>query len=223
MHHRERDRRRVCRRGVDLLQQVVDLQLHIDRSDHGTHVATGPRASRRSRNGNVQEQVRVTGRGWHRAACGRRSGELLLETGEIQRSRAHYAELVEDNPDFAHAVYGLGRSVAAQGNTAASVEYFTKAIELAPEYGSAHYALGLAYRDLGDSSQALRHFKLAETAALRQPLISDLLMSDLRALRTGALAHLNRALSLDRDGRLDESIEENENALEFDPDLLRLT
>ena len=61
---------------IDLLQKLVDLQLDVERSDHGPHLAARPCAPRRGRDGNVPEQVRITRHGdWRHSADGRSSGE----------------------------------------------------------------------------------------------------------------------------------------------------
>lgn len=117
----------------------------------------------------------------------------------------------------AEALYGMGRVEAARGHTSAALESYRKACELFPSYGAAQYALALAYRKLGDPEKAEPHFRAYEANRTVTPPLEDPLRDAVQTLNLGAEAHLERAIGLERQGKLAEAIAEQEKALEIDP------
>ena len=155
------------------------------------------------------------------APAGLQLADVLLATGAVEDSRARYEALTREHPSLAPAVYGLGRALSELDQHDAAVEQLARAIELAPDFRSAHYALGLAYRDLGDETAARRHMVESERTAGRQPPVDDRLMRNVLALRTDPRSREMQGFRLQLEGRVGESIEQYEQALERNPDLVQ--
>ena len=117
----------------------------------------------------------------------------------------------------AEALYGMGRIEAARGDIATAAESYRKACELFPAYGAAQYALALAYRKLGKPDMAQPHFSAYEANMTVAPPLQDPLMGAVQALNLGADQHLRRSIDLEQQGKLNEAIQEQDQALAIDP------
>jgi len=150
----------------------------------------------------------------------------LLAAGDLDESGRIYGAILKgvpqsgdgDNAATAEALYGMGRVAAVRGQTSAAAESYRRACELFPSYGAAQYALALAYRKLGDPEEAEPHFRAYEANRTVTPPLEDPLRDAVQALNLGAEAHLERAIGLERQGKLAEAIAEQEKALEIDPE-----
>jgi tetratricopeptide (TPR) repeat protein len=150
-----------------------------------------------------------------------RLAESLLALQQLDEAGELYESVIEANPDIAEAHYGLGRVLAAKGDTAASVKPLERACELGPQYGAAHYALALAYRDLGESEKAEQHLTLYEQDRYGGPAPPDPLLEEVTRLEAGAYVYLMRGIDFEKAGRMAEAIAAHEKAIELDPDLVR--
>jgi tetratricopeptide (TPR) repeat protein len=144
--------------------------------------------------------------------------ENLLATGDWEEAAGIYETMVKEHPDVAEAYYGIGRIQAANGNLAAAKEAYQRACELFPAYGAAHYGLAQIYRKLGDGPSSEKHLKLHAENKTLVPPIPDPLRDEMRALDRGAPSLLQRGISFQDAGRIEDAIAEHEKALEFDPD-----
>ncbi len=143
--------------------------------------------------------------------------ETLLVAGNWEEGSVIYEAIIEDHPDSATAVYGLGRVNAARGDDKAAAESFQKACEFFPAYGASHYALALLYRKFGDTPKAQEHLILSEQNKTTVPPVDDPLRDAVRELNQGPLAHIRRGTLLEQAGKTQEAIAEHEKALEVDP------
>ncbi len=151
--------------------------------------------------------------------------ESLLAAGNLQESGNIYEEILKSVPQSgggdiaakAEALYGKGRVETARGETAAAAESYRKACDLFPTYGAAQYALALAYRKLGEPGKAPSHFRAYEANMTVTPPLEDPLLGAVQALNLGAEPYLQRAVELEKQGRLSEAIAEQEQALVIDP------
>jgi tetratricopeptide (TPR) repeat protein len=96
-------------------------------------------------------------------AIGPRNPDAEYELGEINRERGkydlavnHFSRAVSQQPDFAEARIGLGRTLLKLARTAEAVPHLKEAARLDPENKVPHVLLANAYRALGDfaASQA---------------------------------------------------------------------
>lgn len=143
--------------------------------------------------------------------------ELLLSSGDLAAGGTEFKQLVREHPESATAFYGLGRVQSSAGKPEEAIRSFERACELFPAYGAAHYALALAYRRSGDSKQAGEHLGVYEKNKPNVPPEEDPLMSAVRALNEGAVAHVQKGIALEAAGRLEEAVVEHERAIEVDP------
>jgi tetratricopeptide (TPR) repeat protein len=167
--------------------------------------------------------------------------ESLLASGDLDESAKIYEAILKgegksldsrlrgndsdgDNPSpygriagTTEALYGMGRIEAARGDIAAAAETYRKACELFPAYGAAQYALALAYRKLGKPDMAQPHFGVYEANMTVTPPLEDPLLGAVQALNLGAEQHLRRSVELEQQGKLDEAIHEQDEALAIDP------
>jgi len=146
-----------------------------------------------------------------------RLADTLLALGKLKESTHEFEILGNVHPGSAEAQYGRGRVAAARGDLASAAEAFTKACELFPPYGAAHYALAMAYRKLGRDDESRQHFALYEQNKTTVPPLDDPLRREVTALNLGSVAHIRRGADLERVGRLDEAIAEQQEALRVDP------
>ncbi len=144
--------------------------------------------------------------------------EYLFAAGDSEEAAKIYETILKEHPDAAEAHYGMGRIRATKGDFSGAVECYGRACELFPAYGAAHYGLALAYRKLGDGAKAEKQLKLHESGKTLVPPIPDPLRDELRALDLGAPSLLERGISFQQAGRLEDAIAEHEKALQIDPD-----
>jgi Tfp pilus assembly protein PilF len=106
---------------------------------------------------------------------------------------------------------------ASQGDRAAAVDSYTKACDLFPAYGAAHFALAQELRHAGQAADAQRHVEAYAANATASPPLEDPLFQRISELNHGAQAHMQRSAELERAGRLDDAVREQEAALAADP------
>lgn len=82
------------------------------------------------------------------------SGFDLLEKGSYSHAMGVFNDLIDENPGYALAHYGLGRVFTATGYVDGAAEQFRRAVELDSTYGEAYLGLGRLYYDLGFHDKA---------------------------------------------------------------------
>ena len=92
-----------------------------------------------------------------------------------------------------------------------------RSVELFPDYGAAHYALALVYRALGDGERYRQQFRWYEQNRTSVPPLDDPLRGAVARLNMGSVAHIRRGADLARAGKIDEAIQEQQDALRVDP------
>jgi predicted Zn-dependent protease len=79
-------------------------------------------------------------------------GEINREQGKFDLALDHFSKAVSQQPDFAEARIGLGRTLLKLARTAQAVPHLKEAARLDPENKVPHVLLANAYRALGDSA-----------------------------------------------------------------------
>ena len=63
---------------------------------------------------------------------------------EIKAAKQLFQQVVEQEPESAAALFGLGRVAAAEGDHQSAVSHFERALELQPYADRIHYPLALS-------------------------------------------------------------------------------
>jgi protein O-GlcNAc transferase len=146
-----------------------------------------------------------------------RLAESLIAIGKWDESQRVVESITRAHAEDAEAHYIVGRVAAARNDLPAAASAFGRSCELFPQYGAAHYALAMAYRKLGREEAAQQQFALYDQNKTAVPPLDDPLRREVAALNLGSVAHIRRGADLERVGRLDESIAEQQAALRVDP------
>jgi tetratricopeptide (TPR) repeat protein len=146
-----------------------------------------------------------------------RLAEALTAIANWEEARTLYLRILDDHPDCPQAWYGLGRVQAEQREHAAAAQSYAKACELFPAYGIAHFALAGELRRLGNNVESEQHLATYAKNVSTEPPLDDALFKRIHELNLGVQVHLQRAAELEKAGRLDEAVRENEAALAIDP------
>src|SRR4029434_8787243 len=77
---------------------------------------------------------------------------LHASVGNLDRTTAHFADALRDNPDSPSAHYNVGLALLLQGRHGEAEGYFVKAISLDPNYAQGHDGLGQVRQRQGNSS-----------------------------------------------------------------------
>ncbi len=152
------------------------------------------------------------------APARRRLADASMQANSLDEAARAYQDLLLDDPADAAARFGLGRALAARGDTAGAIDELSEAVRLLPEYGAAHYELSLAYRDAEQPDKAQSHLRLYQQAQAA-PRFDDPLMAAVEALAQGAGDHIRRGVELEARGDLEGAVETHLKALEIDPEV----
>ena len=145
--------------------------------------------------------------------------ELLLSVGNSPESVKAYQALIEQHPESSLAHYGLGQAQSVRGELVSAAESYGRACKWSPRFGAAHYALAIAYRDLGDRDKSEEQFSLFQKNPERRPELEDPLLQEVIALAPPVDSHLVEGLRLESEGRLQEAIDEYQQALQYNSHL----
>ena len=148
-----------------------------------------------------------------------RLAESLLESGELQRSKALFDALVRDPAAEPAACVGLGRIAASEADHERAIRYFERALALFPELGAAHYGLARSYRALGRTADAARAVAAHAQYGPRWPRLDDPLLDAVTALRDDPRARIHRGVALAAADDVAAAIALHEEALTADPSL----
>lgn len=86
---------------------------------------------------------------------------LYIETRDVARAAAHFAETARITPAAPAAQYNLGMALLMQGKGDEAAPHLERAIDLNPEYALALDALGLVRQGQGRLNEALELFRRA--------------------------------------------------------------
>ena len=81
-------------------------------------------------------------------------GKAALNRGDYEAARHHFAEAVENNPDYAWAHYYLGLALEGLDNVDSAVAHFDRAAQLEPDNAGLALKLGATLLAAGDSARA---------------------------------------------------------------------
>lgn len=145
-----------------------------------------------------------------------RLAESLLSVGKLDEAGAAYRTALEEDPNSALILHGLGRVAAAREQWSSALEPLQRAVAIAPDYGAAHFTLSQAYQRLGDAARAAEHRRLYERHTHSAPEMKDPLLQAIRDLQAGAFARVSAGVRLAAEGKLEESARQFEEALRMD-------
>jgi len=114
----------------------------------------------------------------------------LRASGKDEQALAVWLHLLQHVPNDLEALRNIGAIYHEYGQYAASAQFYARAVDAAPEAVEPLMDLGLTQLDLGDTDKALNSFS---TILARDPLHAE--------------AQYNRALALERAGRLEEALD----------------
>ncbi len=125
-------------------------------------------------------------------------GVELLDRGDRDGARRHFAEAVRIRPDYAEARGNLGNALVGDGEVEAGISQFREALRLKPGLAEVRVNLGAALVRLGRRAQAETEYREAlrqkpDLATAHMNLAN--LLSDARRTEE-ALAHYRTALAL---------------------------
>lgn len=146
--------------------------------------------------------------------------DTLVAAGRTEEAQAEYRKATAQGGN-ATAWYGLGRAQDRAKDTKGAIVSYEKALALFPRYGAAQLALAEAYRKTGQAGKAEAALKGYEQNKGNVPVIDDPFMAAVYAQDMSTAAMLRRAEDLDGQGRLEEAIALEEEALRQDPKLAR--
>ncbi len=151
----------------------------------------------------------------------RRLAAAVSQAGGAEAGLAAYLELEREHPRDPRTLVGSARARVSAGRSQQATELLLRALELEPAYAAAHYELAMVYRSAGQIKEAGRHLERYSRDPHAEPPDDDPLLRAVRALRSGAADHLQRAAEAEQAGRIEESIALHEKALQEDPALLQ--
>jgi len=98
------------------------------------------------------------------AWCRWQLGETAFMTGDYKTAEQHYRDALVTFPDYYRALFGLGRSLAAQNDFAGAIEQIERAVKRFPDpiYVA---ALGDLYKLTGREREASAQYQLVEQIA----------------------------------------------------------
>jgi tetratricopeptide (TPR) repeat protein len=146
-----------------------------------------------------------------------RRAETLTLAGRDDEAEQIFRELLTRNEKHPRVNYGLGRVLAARGETEAAIGRLQDSVEVFPSYGAAHYALALAFRKQGERQAAERELLLSEQNRLYEPPLDDPWMRRVLQKNKTAVYQLRQAVELATAGRLQDAANANLEALKLDP------
>ena len=145
-----------------------------------------------------------------------RLAESLVALSRLDEAGALYQRILEQHQSCAQAWYALGRLHTAKREHDAAAECYAKACDLFPKFGMAHFALAGELRRLGRQAESKAHLDAYSRDVTLEPPLDDPLFERIHALNLSGQIHLQRAQELEKAGRLQEAIQENEAALSTD-------
>lgn len=149
-------------------------------------------------------------------AAALRLAQVLTTLSRYPEAETQYQRMLAKHPECPQAWYGIGRTRAAEGNHGAAIQSFAKAYDLFPQYGAAHFAAAQELRKVGRTADALLQMKAYEAHPATQPFFEDPLFLRILELNHGPQAHMQKAAELEKAGRLEDAIHEDEAALAVD-------
>lgn len=162
-------------------------------------------------------------------------GRVLQLQGKFDEAIAHYSKALEIEPDHAEAHNNLGQILAGRGELDKAIIHNRIALRLDPNSASAHINLGMALGLKDNYTEAVRHYEQALRLDPNQPVAyNNMGLATLKlggtpkeaaewfrkALRVKAdysTAHVNLAMVLLMQNRIDESIWHCQEVLRVNP------
>ena len=99
----------------------------------------------------------------------REMGRCCVELGDCSRARGIYEGLLEQSPDDADSVIGLGIISLAEGDAAAAEKRFKEALEMDPSAANALFCLASCRDSMGDGKAAEAYLEKAVALEIERP------------------------------------------------------
>ncbi len=107
-------------------------------------------------------------------------GEAYFLKRDYPKSIRYYSQALNIQPDFIHALDGIGRTYVAMGKGRLALIYLEKALKLSPKVAQIHYDAAQAYELTGRYHQAKTSYKSVIELA---PMESDMAKEALRRMK----------------------------------------
>ncbi len=144
-----------------------------------------------------------------------RIGRVFLDAGMLREAEAAFDVVLNQDPDAAAGLAGMGEVAAGNGEFERAVGLYRRALDNQPEATQVHYQLGLAYRELGRRDEAKAEL---DKAGQRVPTIEDPLLAFVQALTQGADGYLEGARTAIKVGQPDVALRFFDLATSIEPD-----
>ncbi len=158
-----------------------------------------------------------------------------FQTGDLDRARELFAQVLEEHPDNAHALHAMGRIAVQSGDIETALGHFKRIVERHPAEASGHAGLANTLALAGRFAEAERCYRDAldhdpgrpgvcmglGNALSRQGRFDDAVTAYRQALALApqlAEAHCNIGAVYKETGRLAEAVQAYELALRTRPD-----
>ena len=114
-------------------------------------------------------------------------GLEYLRNAEVNEARQVFEDIIDEEPEYAPAHFGLGCVFAFEGLTSKAFYEWNRAVEIHPDYGEAHYALAWAYYEAEDQERGYEHVSKAAESGVELHSVKELI--DVITLVRDSLAH----------------------------------
>jgi tetratricopeptide (TPR) repeat protein len=129
------------------------------------------------------------------------SGDALLRKGNAAEAITQYEKVLQMEPDFAPAHYGLGNALAQAGRADEAIAQYQTALKIQPHYMEPFFSLGNTLLGMGKVDEAITQYQKA-----------------VRIKPAFANARNNLGSALLQKGKVDEAIALFQKALQLKPD-----
>lgn len=169
-------------------------------------------------------------------------GGVLIEQGQADEAREHFARVIELSPLNFLGYYGMGDVYLLEGNTEKAIELYSRVLDLKPDHPLARYKRGAALIDLGRLDEAVEDLQTGIDMHPENPMLHEELSRALdrmgrtreaavhhslalkyggpevaEGLSKGRRGQINRARALVTEGQLEQAAEIYLRVLRDDP------
>lgn len=125
-----------------------------------------------------------------------------LSVNQVEEAKGWLIKASGQNPPPA-VLYGLGKVALIEHQYPEALKYFRQVLAREPQASSIHYQLAMAYRGLGDMTHMQEQLQLRGEV---EPTIEDPYLDEIKLLKQGKIALLERGSKAVREGRLKDAV-----------------
>jgi tetratricopeptide (TPR) repeat protein len=143
-------------------------------------------------------------------------GQVLAQTGNLERARTLFEQLGQDPKSRAAAATGLGKIALTARDYRGAIAYFEEALRLSPTSAKLRQPLATAYQAIGDPARAAEHLRRYSIDG-EEPPIEDPVVEVLSAKVAASKVLLRRGQRAAKSGRFDLAEKAFRSAADADP------